>query len=342
MILTATPYRVSLFGGGTDYPEWFEENGGAVLGMAINHYCYIAAKPLPLLYGDVRYRVVYSRVEDRKAISEIEHPAVRGVLTHLGWDRPLELVHMGDLPARTGLGSSSAFTVGLLNALRTLSDTRRGFYLLAEEAIHVERDVIGEAVGCQDQIFAAFGGLNFIRFARDGWSVESLSDRLSEGRLRELEDSLVLVYTGHTRNAHEMAAEQLEEQRRNQGATVEGAFCTPRFALGLMEQQAHDARELLLDEGRPLAELGPMLHAAWRLKRGLSNGLTLVEIDALYEHGLRCGATGGKLLGAGGGGFVLFYAPDVAEFEARIEVPCVRFRVAHLGTFSAAPKPGGV
>lgn len=331
MILTATPYRVSLFGGGTDHPGWFREQPGAVLGFAIQHYCHVAVRPLPLAAarGDLRYRIVYSRVEDQPSVAAIEHPAVRGALQYLELDTPLEITHLGDLPARSGLGSSSAFTVGLLHALHLLKEENVSREQLAEEAIAVERGLLQEAGGWQDQLLTALGGARLLRFSGGDWASDNLE--LSAEYVAELESSLVLVHTGTLRNAPTLAAAQLAEG--NTGATVEGALCTPAFARRLMAQQAEQAAELLRSE-KPLSELGPLLDTTWQLKRGLAEGVTLDHIDELYAHGLACGATGGKLLGAGGGGFLLFFVPPRrrADFLSKIGRPYALTRISRLGS----------
>lgn len=323
MILTATPYRVSLFGGGTDYPEWFTQVGsGATLGMAINHYCRIAVKPLSPIY-DFRYRIVYSKMEDCQQASDIQHPAVRGVLKHLAIEEPLEIAHMGDLPARSGLGASSAFMVGLLNALhrlRSMHGLLPSPYELAEEATHVERDVIGEVVGCQDQTFAAHGGLLFTFFSPRGHEVQDVS--ITARRKAELESSLFLAYTGQQRSASEMATKQLARTEANSAA------------LTTIGNLAVEARDVLLDEHRPLDYIGEMLHTSWQIKRQLFEGMTSSNIDEIYERGRHSGAIGGKLLGAGGGGFLLFYVQrnSQAGFAERLGSPCVRFRVSPYGS----------
>lgn len=329
MILTATPYRVSFFGGGTDYPEWFRHHGGCVLGMAIDHYCYVALKALPPLYPDIKYRIVYAKVEDRKTVAEIEHPAVRGCLEHSQVQDALEIAHMGDLPARAGLGASSSFVVGLLHALQQYNRATAYSHglieprLLASEAIHVERNVIGEAVGCQDQIFAAMGGLNFVEFypgETENW--RCTTESLPSHRLEELESSLVLAYTGIMRSAHVMAAQQIK------------AMPGKAEYLNTLKELAIEARLLLNDEKRALASFGAMLDQAWWYKRQLCAGITSMEIDGLYERGLDLGALGGKLLGAGGGGFMLFFVPpkEREAFVHKIGAPCVTFGLSRRGT----------
>ncbi len=356
MILTQTPLRVSLFGGGTDYPEWYENHGdGAVLGMAINQYCYVGVKPMPpgqlMLNADgesvpIRYRVQYSKVNDCASRGQIQHPAVRAALRHLDVDIPLEFHCFGDLPGRSGLGGSSAFCVGLLHALRTLLNKgygagELGWHLprpvnvldLAVEATYLEQKVIHETVGCQDQVLTAMGGMNLVEFHK-GFAPAVTRVQAKAERIAELTNSLVLVFTGTMRDAHVMAAEQVKAAQSNSGATETEAFCTPRFALHQMATQAYEAKAVLEDESQSLSEIGRMLNEAWMLKRCVSNGLTSPTIDALYQKGLELGALGGKLLGAGGGGFMLFFVPPEGqtEFKSQISAPCVRFKVAEAGS----------
>lgn len=344
MILTRTPLRVSLFGGGTDYPEWFTEHGGACLGMAINQYVYVGVKHMPpgQLHesgAPLRYRVQYSHVDNCNEINEIKHPAVRAAVKHLRLDDyALEFHIFGDLPGRSGLGGSSAFTVGLLNALCHLlpghapqsighdmgGSYARAFepYQLADDAIFLEQQVIQETVGCQDQILAAFGGLRFITFYpnKHHWHTSRIAFT-SERRI-ELENSLALVYTGTMRDAHEMAARQIAN------FTIQ-AGTLHRFA-----ELAQEGLKLICDHNTSLIGLGHLLHEAWLLKRKLCAGLTTNEIDTLYARGLSCGAVGGKLLGAGGGGFMLFFVPPEHRtgFNQGINAPVVSFKIAQEGS----------
>ena len=327
MILTQTPLRVSLFGGGTDYPEWFQEHGGAVLGMAIDKYCYVGVKPMPpgQLGADgapLRYRVQYSKVDDCQRVEDIRHPAVRAAVRYFNTDQALEFHCFGDLPGRSGLGSSSSFTVGLLHALQHQLGLSNHVPLLdlAREAIPFEQHVIREAVGCQDQIFAAVGGLRFITFDVTQTQVETVS--IPEDRLAELENSLVLVYSGSMRDAHLMAAQQVARVKQNTRLLLE------------LQRQAHTGHMILTDPHFPLLGIGKLLDHTWWLKRELHPEISNPEIDALYHRGIRLGAVGGKLLGAGGGGFFLFFVPPECReaFEKSIGAPCVHFHVVHTGS----------
>jgi D-glycero-alpha-D-manno-heptose-7-phosphate kinase len=300
MIISRTPFRVSFFGGGTDYPDWFHEHGGAVLATTIDKYCYISVRELPPFF-DHRFRVVYSIVENVKEIGEIAHPAVRAVLERLAVDKGLEIHHDGDLPARAGLGSSSAFTVGLLRAVHALRGRHTSKEALASEAIHVEHCMLREPVGLQDQISAAFGGFNTIVIHHDGtYDVEPVI--LPRERLAALQDHLMLVFTGLSRLAPAIAQTVIDNLKRR---TAE---------LKAMQEMVPRAIELLASPAEDLVEFGRLLNESWMLKRRLSERVSNPDIDALYEAATRAGAVGGKLLGAGGGGFVLlFVRPEDRE-----------------------------
>jgi D-glycero-alpha-D-manno-heptose-7-phosphate kinase len=302
MVISRTPYRISFFGGGTDYPAWYRENGGAVLGTAIDKYCFITCRYLPPFF-EHRLRLVYSKIEDCQSAADIQHPVVRTVLGMLRVERGLEIHHDGDLPARSGMGSSSAFTVGFLHAMYGLLGRLTSQRQLAAEAIHVEQDLIGETVGAQDQIFASFGGFNIIEFKRDdSFRVEPLT--LAKDRLEELNGSLMLFYTGLRRTASEVAASYVTD-------------------IGARSKQLTRMREMV-DEGMKilaghdsLDAFGDLLDEAWRLKRSLSGVVSNIQVDEIFAEAKRGGARGGKLLGAGGGGFVLFYVPPACRQEVK-------------------------
>jgi D-glycero-alpha-D-manno-heptose-7-phosphate kinase len=292
MIISRTPFRVSLFGGGTDYPDWYLQNGGAVIGTTIDKYCYLSVRHLPPFFGH-KHRVVWSNIELVNEVSEIEHPAVRAILQEVGADKGLEISYNADLPARSGLGSSSSFSVGLLNALHALDGRMRSKRKLADEAIRIEQDVIKEAVGSQDQIWAAYGGLNRIDFHVDG-SYEVSPMIISGKNRRELQNSFMLFFTGFSRFASVLAERQIEnfDKKKNELQAL-GQFC-------------NDATRILQQKSGMVTELGKLMHAGWMLKRGLAEGVTTQAIDDIYNAGREAGALGGKLLGAGGGGFMLF------------------------------------
>jgi D-glycero-alpha-D-manno-heptose-7-phosphate kinase len=295
MIISRAPLRVSFFGGGTDFPEYFREHGGAVLATAIDKFSYVTASKFQSDLFDYAVRVSYSKGELVKSIAEIQHPVFRACLQHCGLAKDIELHTVADLPAFTGLGSSSSFTVSLLQALHAY----KGEYVrpleLAYEAIHIERNVLKECVGVQDQTTAAIGGFNVLEFhAEDDIRVHSLS--LSPKRIEEIEAHLFLVFTGIKRRAHHLEAKKIEKLGANGGHLRD---------LRRMVDDGHD----LLVSGKSLSEFGLLLHQAWVAKRRLDDCVSTPEIDEIYEKGIAAGAWGGKLLGAGGGGFILFIAP---------------------------------
>lgn len=320
MIISRTPFRTSFFGGGTDYPAWFRANGGEVLSAAIDKYCYISARHLPPFFPH-RHRIIYSRIENAGRTKDIRHPAVRGVFEFLNVDSGIEMHHDGDLPARTGLGSSSSFTVGLLNAMHALNGVSAGPERLAREAIHVEQNVLQENVGSQDQVQVAFGGLNRIYFENGGgFRVEPLG--LGPERAEELERHLLLFFTGFSRNASDIAGKQI------------GNVGTKKKELSEIQAMAGRGAEIL-SGGEDILEFGRLLHASWLLKRTLSDSITTPAIDAMYEAARSAGAAGGKLIGAGGGGFVLLFVPpgkQPAVREKLGELVCVPVKFDYEGS----------
>jgi len=303
MVISKTPFRVSFFGGGTDYPVWYKKNGGQVLSTTIDKYCYITLRYLPPFFP-YKHRIVYSKTETVNDINEILHPAVRAILNFLKIDKGLEIHHDGDLPSRTGMGSSSAFTVGLLNSLYALKGIMASRDRLAKEAISIERGILKESVGSQDQVAAAYGGFNKITFSgKDEIKVKPIT--LAEERIKELESHLVLYFTGFSRYASEVAKAQIEK--------------TPdkKRELTLMYQMVDEAINILNNKNRSISEFGKLLNEAWQLKRGLTNKISTPEIDNIYQRALEVGAVGGKLLGAGGGGFMLLFVPPEKQKKLR-------------------------
>ena len=300
MIVTRTPFRISFFGGGTDYPAWYQEHGGVVLATSIDKYCYISCRYLPPFF-EHKHRIVYSKIENVKSIGEIEHPAVRAVLGWAKSERGLEVHHDGDLPARSGLGSSSSFTVGLVNALRALEGRYISKEDLARTAIDIEQNIIGENVGSQDQISAAFGGFNRIEFRHnDTFQVSPII--LTKKRLDELQGSLLLFFTGFSRIASEIAKSKIDN------------FKNRETELKRMGGMVDEAIGILQSAPTPIEEFGKLLDQSWRYKRGLSDKVSTPEIDQIYQEALEAGATGGKILGAGGGGFLLLSVkPDLQQ-----------------------------
>lgn len=331
MIITRTPLRISFFGGGTDYPVWYREHEGAVLATTIDKCCYITCRRLPPFF-DYHSRISYSRVENVPTNGAIEHPSVRACLQFMGIDEGVEVHHVADLPARTGLGTSSAFTVGLLLGLYALKDKMRDKKSLAADAIHVEQELIQEAVGSQDQVSAAYGGFNRINFHRDG-SIEVNRVLAPQRRLAELQQNLALYFTGFSRIASEIAQEQLK--------------VTPhkRQELETMFQLVGEAESIVTNGNRPLDDFGRLLHESWQIKRSLTGKITNPEIDQIYNEGRSAGALGGKLLGAGGGGFMLFFVPPERREALRqrlAKLLCVPFSFSDKGSHVAVYEPGEV
>src|ERR1039457_2596667 len=331
MIISRTPFRISFFGGGTDYNGWFQDHTGAVLATTIDKYCYISCRYLPPFF-EHKHRIVYSKIENVKGIAEIEHPAVRAVLAWAKCERGLEIHHDGDLPARSGLGSSSSFTVGLVNALCALDGRYTSKEDLARKAIDIEQDIIGENVGSQDQISAAFGGFNRIEFHQnDTFQVSPII--LSKKRLDDLQGSLMLYFTGFSRIASEIAKSKIDN------------FKNRVTELERMGEMVDEAIKILQAPRTPLDEFGILLDQSWKYKRSLSDKVSTPEIDQIYEDALKAGATGGKILGAGGGGFLLLSVrpqlqKKVSSRLARlINVP---FRFENSGSRVVLYQPDGL
>lgn len=330
MVISRTPYRISFLGGGTDYPAWYEHHGGAVLATSINRYCYISCRYLPQFF-EHRHRIVYSEIECVRNVDEIRHPAVRESLRFMDLTRGLEIHHDGDLPKQTGLGTSSSFCVGLLNALYAIEGKIRAPMQLARDAIHVERDLCGDNVGSQDQVTAAFGGFNHIEFT-SGNVISVKPITLPASRLRAFQSHLMLFFTGFSRRASAIAADQI----RN----IPGKKMEMKTIQGMVEQGLD-----ILTSGRDLLDFGRLLREGWQLKRGLSKSISNDDIDSIYNRGLKAGAVGGKLCGAGGGGFLLFFIePDRhpalrKELEGFLEVP---FEFDYSGTQIIFYQPDGL
>ena len=294
MIITKTPYRISFFGGGTDFPLWFSKNGGSVLSASIDKYCYINCRRLPAFFNH-KHRFVYSEIENINDINDIRHPAIKGVLQWMQWQEGIEIHHDGDLPARSGLGSSSAFTVGLINALNALKGNYTSKYDLANNAIHVEQNVIKEIVGSQDQVAVAYGGFNRIDFQGENtFSVSPVIMR--ENRLKDLQDHLLLFFTGRSRFASDIEKSKIEN------------FHSKHAELTRMKEMVPQAIDILTNDNHAITVFGEMMHETWMYKKSLSAKVSSPEIDTIYSKARKAGAVGGKLLGAGGGGFILFFA----------------------------------
>jgi len=330
MIISRTPFRISFFGGGTDYPDWYREHGGAVLSTTIDKYCYISVRKLPPFF-EHRFRVVYSIVENVQQTADIKHPAVRAVLEWMQVEAGLEIHHDGDLPARAGLGSSSAFTTGLINAIHALEGRRVSQEELANEALHVEQDVINEPVGSQDQLSAAFGGFNHITFRQDGsYQVNPLI--VPRTRLELLQDHLMLLFTGISRLSTEVAAVTIANLPQRE------------TALQQMQQMVDQGIAILASPAVEITDFGRLLHESWLLKRSLADRVSSASIDDMYSAARAEGAIGGKILGAGGGGFLLLFVKpeDRARVRERlktfIDVP---FRFENSGSRIVLYQPDG-
>lgn len=303
MIISRTPFRISFFGGGTDYPAWYQKNSGAVLSTSIDKYCYITIRYLPPFF-EHKHRIVYSLIESVRSNDEIRHPVVKAMFNFFKINKGLEIHHDGDLPARAGLGSSSAFTVGMLNSLYALKGNIISKDNLAKQAIHIERDILKENVGSQDQIAVARGGFNKIVFLNDhNFRVEPVT--LQKERIKQLQEHLMLVFTGFSRFASEIAAEQIKNtpNKKKELQAIHG-----------MVNRAVD----ILNNNGDIVDFGKLLHEAWQIKKRLSSKISNTMIDSIYEGALKKGAIGGKLLGAGGGGFMLlFVRPENRQKVAR-------------------------
>ena len=290
-------------GGGTDYPDWYLKHSGSVLAAAINKYCYISCRKLPPFF-DHKHRVVYSKIENVNHYSEIIHPAVRGIMGWRDIEYGLEIHHDGDLPARSGLGSSSSFVVGLLNALSALDRRLYTKKELAMEAIYVEQEVIGENVGSQDQISAAYGGFNRINFNVDGsFSIDPVI--VSRETQQALESSVMLFYTGISRFASDLAKAQITNLHNRERE------------LKRLQELVDEGVAILTNEDNPVENFGRLLDVGWQYKKTLSDQVSSPLIDQAYDAALGAGAYGGKILGAGGGGFLMFMAPQNAQAKVR-------------------------
>jgi len=293
MIISRTPHRVSFFGGGTDYPAYYLEHGGKVLSVSIDKYCFLSVRKLPPFFAH-KHRIVYSKMENVNTINEIMHPSVRETLRYSEVNYGVSVHHDGDIPARSGMGSSSAFTVGLLNSLYALEGKIITKENLTKAAIYIEQELIKENVGSQDQASAAYGGLNIIEFAPNG-EIVVVPIIIKPERLRELEKNLVLIFTGFSRVASEVAEDKIQNIPNN------------KDNLSRMKALVDKAYKIIISPNKSLSEFGELLNETWHLKKGLSGKVTMPEVDKIYETAIKNGAIGGKLCGAGRGGFMVFY-----------------------------------
>lgn len=320
MIITKTPFRMSFFGGGTDMEDYFKDNGGAVLSTTFDKYCYVTVRHLPRFF-DYKTHLTYSRMEYVNSYDEIQHPLIREGMRMLDM-RELRLTYDSDLPARSGLGTSSSFAVGMLNAFYALKGKYADKKKLADEAIYLERVLCNEAGGWQDQIAASFGGFNRINFNADGYEV--LPVIISPERKRQLNNNLMMFFTGFTRFSSDV-------QKANKVSSTEEKRARLKKMYGLVDE----AEDVLVNKERDLDDFGRLLDTTWRLKKGTGSAISTGSIDELYEKGMAAGALGGKLLGAGGGGFLVFYVqPDRQEAvkEAMKDLLYIPFKFEDGGT----------
>ena len=313
MIVSRTPFRVSFFGGGTDCPAWYSKNGGAVLATSIDKYCYISCRKLPPFFPH-KHRIVYSIIESVTNNKEIKHPVVREIFEWMRVSEGLEVHHDGDIPARSGLGSSSSFTVGLLNALYANLGSIVSKERLAKEATFVEQELVGDYVGCQDQIAASYGGFNRIEFRKSGsFVVEPII--ISDEKKSSLQDHCLLIFTGISRIASTIAQTKIQN------------FSKRERQLLLIREMVNEGLNILQSKTEEISNFGKLMHEAWQLKKTLAPQVSSGVIDEMYDKAQKLGAYGGKLLGAGGGGFLLIMCPPekkrkiCEEFSNYVNVP---------------------
>jgi D-glycero-alpha-D-manno-heptose-7-phosphate kinase len=320
MVISRTPFRISFLGGGTDYPSWYRQHGGEVLATTIDKYCYLTCRHLPPFF-EHRLRVVWSKIENCQTVDEITHPAVRAALRHLKLDRGIELHHDGDLPARSGVGSSSSFMVGLLHSLYALKGVMPSKEQLAQESMHIEQEVLKETVGSQDQVLVAHGGLNHVVFSPTG-AITRLPVVLPAARIREFNSHLMLMYTGLKRTASDVAQSYVGNLDANERSL--------RLIQGLVQEGI-----AVLSKGDDICRFGKLLHESWQIKRELGEKVTNPRVDCIYEEALSAGAVGGKLIGAGSGGFMVLFVPPSRQASVRdrlkgmIHVP---FKIEYSGS----------
>jgi D-glycero-alpha-D-manno-heptose-7-phosphate kinase len=309
MIITRTPFRVSFFGGGTDYPLWYKDNPGAVLSTTINKYCYIMCRYLPPFFK-YKYNVRYRRTERKKYISEINHPTVRECLNYMNISKGVELVHTADIPACSGVGSSSSFTVGFINALYALQGKMVTKRILSNDAIYVEQKLVKENVGSQDQIAASFGGLNKISFNGDSYVVDKII--LPKEKVLKLQNNIMMFFTGFSRTSSKVAGEYVPKLPTSK-----------RKELREMYSLVDDSIEIL--KSNNIDNFGKLINESWKIKKSFSNVISNKKIDDMYDCAMRNGALGGKLCGAGNGGFFILYVPEEYQDEVKRAMKKVLF-----------------
>ena len=312
------PFRISFFGGGTDFKEWYDENPSSVISASINLYSYVTVRQLLPVY-DHSIRLRYYKREEVNSVKEIQHPTARNILNRFGDIKNIEIIHFADLPSRTGVASSSTFTVGLLHCMHQIRKNTFSQLDLAKEAIYIEQELNKEIVGCQDQIAVACGGFNRIYFNNKGLSVESIN--IDVKYKEQFQDNLLMFFTGQLRDSSTVLQEQVSKTKKN----------APNLLL--MSEMVGEAHEML--KSGKLIEVGSLLNESWKMKKSLSEQISNTLIDDAYEMGLKAGALGGKILGAGGGGFLLLYAEP--EYHSEIckklsPLPRVKFRFESSGS----------
>ena len=304
MLITKTPYRISFFGGGTDYPEWYQKNGGTFLSTTIDKYVYLTVRQLPS-FSDSNYRIVWSKVETVNKIKNIQHNVVREMLNNFNFKTGMEVHYQGDLPARSGMGSSSSFVVGLMNSFLNIKKKRTSIKDLAKKSIYFEQKTLKEVVGIQDQISAAYGGFNKVDIDQSGtYKIKKIK---INNKIKEFNKNLVLIFTGINRTANEIAGQYVKNLRNKESEMKE------------ISSQVREGESLLLKN--KFNDFGRLLHEGWKLKKSLGKVITNQKIDDLYNFSLKHGALGGKILGAGGGGFMLLYIPKskIINFKRKLK-----------------------
>ena len=298
MIISKTPYRISFFGGGTDFSDYYNNHDGCVIGSTIDKYCYISLRKLPPFFKN-KHRIVWSKIQLPNTINQIRHPSIKGILNYFKMKEGIEIHHIGDLPAFSGIGSSSSFSVGLINALLTLRDKKLGKKKLGKLSLYIEHNILKEYVGSQDQIWASHGGMNIINFNKKEIRLNKI--KITEERKKKLSSNLILFFTGKSRFSGKIEQKKISKIDKNLKTLDE------------MKKYVFFCKKIL-EENSSLFEFGDLLNEYWNLKKKLSNNISNTQIDEIYKEAMISGARGGKIIGAGGGGFILFYAkPEIQK-----------------------------
>lgn len=318
MIIIRTPYRISFFGGGTDYPAWYREHGGCVLSTSINKCSFLVLRRLPEIFS-YKYKIRYYNEEVRTSVNDIQMPTIREAIRYMNFEDGLDITHHGDLPNRTGIGSSSSFTVSLIHGLATLKNEQITKRDLARKSIYLEQNILRESVGSQDQVAAAFGGFNKIEFG--GYTdFTCYSLHLKKDTLLELESWVQLFFTEKLRNSFDIAEKKITN------------ISSKKVDLNIMKELTHEAERVLYEHR--IYDFANLLNDQWKLKKSMESSITNTEIDDIYDKGIQAGAVGGKLLGAGGGGFILFLTPPHMQKKVaeKLKLRQVPLNFDHLGS----------